>query len=422
MKFFVDTSCLCSAIQSWRLGFVLAFLAASSVVAQSVAPNAIVVKEGVNYRQVDHLGPTKQAVFSCVLKATGENYEIKRRPMSRHIKELGEPPFDISFPVPSQYALKAGERLSAPLALEEWYWVMRSKLENGVERPNNSNSTIAVISGSEEESWLLSSGVTNLKRVLNLDQLVKLFSTGRVDVLLIDRETLKELSLDMGLDITPYFFKFERYVSFSALFSAAIIGKKPDLLEAFNRQIPSCATEEVLLDPIQKVALEAYSREVYGWLVAREETRSLQSRPVKISRFDHSFIDSLEREWGKSTSSLRKGVFNNSLSKFLRAKLSSRFPFVSELLVFDRSGALVAASADTTDYYQGDEMKYTQTFSKNQNFYLDRLRFDESTGKFLVQVTMLIQGQGTGQNALGVTLGIDVTNFLASSRKQNQSK
>lgn len=404
---------------SWRAASV-AFLIVASSLSQAQdagAPSTILVKEGVNYRKAETLGPSKQAVFSCVLQATGENYEVKKRPMSRHIKELGEDPYGISFPVPSKYSLKSGEQLSAPLALEEWYWVMRSKLENGVERPNNANTTIAVISGSEEESWLVTSGVTNLKRVLNLDQLVKLFSTGRVDVLLIDRDTLKELALDMGLDITPYFFKFERYVSFSALFSAALLGNKPKLLEAFNRQIPSCATEELLLDPIQKVSLESYAREVYGWILAQESIRALAAQPEKITRFDYGYIDSLEREWAMPDSTLRKGVLETSFSKYLRREVPKRFSFVSELFIFDRSGALVASSADTTDYYQGDEMKYTQTFSKNQNQFLDRLRFDESTGKFLVQITMLIPGQGKGANTLAVTLGIDVTDYLASKKK-----
>ncbi len=398
---------------------IWASLCLKALWAQEAAANAIVVKEGINSRQMETLGPSKHAVFRCVLKATGENLVVKKRPLSRHMKELGDPPFDIAFPVASQYELKSGERLSAPLALEEWYWVMRSKLQNGVERPSNSNSTIAVISGSEEEAWLLASGVVNLKRVLNLDQLVRLFSSGRVDVLLIDRETLKELALDMGLDITPYFFKFERYVSFSALFSSAILKRKPELLEAFNRQIPSCATEELLLDPIQKVGLESYAHEVYGWLLSLEALKELQTTPVKITRFDHFYIDSLEREWAKPKSSLQNSVYGSKFSKFLALEVPKRFPFVSELLIFDRSGALVAASAATTDYYQGDEMKYTQTFSKNQNQFLDRLRFDESTGKFLVQVTMLIKGQTQSQETLGVTLGIDVTNYLASRRAQS---
>lgn len=407
-----------SIYSSLKVVAFLIGLMADVTLAKETSSNTILVKEGVNYRQMESLGPSKQAVFNCVLKAMGENYVVKKLPLSRHMRELGEPPYDISFPVASQYVLKKGERLSAPLALEGWYWVMRSKLENGLERPNNSKSTIAVINGSEEESWLLNSGITNLERVLNLDQLVRLFSAGRVDALLIDRETLKELALDMGLDITSYFFKFERYVSFSALFSASIMEKKPEILETFNRKIPSCATEELLLDPIQKVSLESYAREVYGWVLSLPALREVQAAPVKITRFDDSYIDSLEREWARGHSALKKSVLKSKFSKLLAREVSERFPLVSELLIFDRSGALVAASAETTDYYQGDEMKYTQTFAKNQNQFLDRLRFDESTGKFLVQVTMLIKGQTKSQRTLAVTLGIDATNYLAARRKE----
>jgi len=381
-------------------------------------PEAIVVKEGVDHKLGESFGPSKQAVFSCILKAVGANYTMKRRPMSRHMRELGEPPFDISFPVSSKYVLKAGEKLSAPLALEEWYWVMRSKLENGVEHPSDKNSSIAVIGGSEEEYWLQSSGVTNLLRVSGLDQLVRLFTTGRVDVLLIDRDSLKELALDMGLDITPYFFKFERYVSFSALFSSALVSKRPELVELFNRSIPSCATEEVLLDPIQKVSLEAYAHEVFRWIKASPEISEALKGKLEIERFDHLYLDSLERKWLAPKSTLVKSVLDRPLSKKLAKDALKKFQDVKEIIVFDRSGALVAASGVTSDYYQGDEMKFTQTFSKNQNQFFDRLRFDESTGKFLVQITVVLKPAKSTERSLGITIGIVVSDYLGHHKNQ----
>lgn len=402
----------------------LSFIFAASAFGNLEGPaNVIVVKEGVDHTRSKHFRPIKQAVFSCVLKAVDGNYVFQRRPLTRHMRELGDLPYDISFPVASSYHLKPGEQLSAPLALEEWYWIMHSKIKDGIERPSIEKSTIAVIQGSEEEAWLLSMGVNNLKRVFDIDQLIKLFIKGRVDLLLIDRETLKEFALDMGLDITPYFFKFERYVSFSALFSQAIMNRKKDLLKKFNESIPSCATQEELLDPSQRIEVEKYGKKVYEEVVKSETLALLFAQKSEIENPDYKTIAKLEAEWLKPKSKLVDKILERELSKELKNKIMGRFHFIKEAILFDASGGLVAASGMTSDYYQGDELKHSETFAKGQDLFFDRLRFDESTKKFLVQITMMIKAPTKVQKNLALTVGIDVSALLHDlKRNQDQKK
>lgn len=376
------------------------------------AAQVVVVKEGLDNRNNDDFRPMKQAVFSCVLGAVGAQYDFHRRPLTRHMRELGQLPFDISFPVSSSYVLKTGEMLSAPLALEEWYWVMHSKVKDGVERPAIEKANVAVIQGSEEEAWLVAMGVSNLKRVFDIDQLIKLFSKGRVDLLLIDRETLKELALDMGLDITPYFFKFERYISFSALFSKALMTKRPELLKKFNESIPSCATEEELLDPAQRVLVEKYAKEVFDEIVALKSVQQESTQKLENLKLDHIEIAKLEKEWLEPKSKLVSSVLSSSISKDLKSNILKNFKYVKEVLVFDKSSLLLAAGEKATDYYQGDELKYSETFLKGQDLFFDRLRFDESSKRFLVQVTMMKRSADKGHKDLAMTIGIDVSRFL----------
>lgn len=376
------------------------------------AAQVVVVKEGLDNRSNDGFSPMKQTVFSCVLKAVNAEYEFHRRPLTRHMRELSQGPFDISFPVSSRYVLKTGEILSAPLALEEWYWVMHSKMSDGVERPSIEKASIAVIQGSEEEAWLTAMGVAGLRRVFDMDQLIKLFSKGRVDLLLIDRETLKELALDMGLDITPYFFKFERYVSFSALFSKAIMTKRPELIKKFNESIPSCATEDELLDPAQRILIKNYAKEVFQKIVNLDSVKEEQTRKVENLKLDHTEISKLEKKWSRPNSKLATALLSNPISKDLKKEILKNFQYVKEVLIFDKSSLLLGAGEKATDYYQGDESKYSETFSKGHDLFFDRLRFDESSKRFLVQVSMMKRSKEKNHKDLAITIGIDVSSFL----------
>jgi hypothetical protein len=80
----------------------------------------------------------------------------------------------------------------------------------------------------------------------------------------------------------------------------------------------------------------------------------------------------------------------------------------AETFVMDDQGALVCATEKTSDYWQGDEAKWTRAFAagKGETF-IDRLKFDDSAKQNLAQVSVPIMDGG---HAIGViTAGVTIT-------------
>jgi hypothetical protein len=77
-----------------------------------------------------------------------------------------------------------------------------------------------------------------------------------------------------------------------------------------------------------------------------------------------------------------------------------------ELMVMDNQGALVCCSAKTSDYWQGDEAKWQNAFAEGRgDIFVDKMKFDESTGVILIQVSVPIRD---GDQVVGVlTVGIE---------------
>ena len=84
---------------------------------------------------------------------------------------------------------------------------------------------------------------------------------------------------------------------------------------------------------------------------------------------------------------LRKMVVGRPCSNKLR-KLVSADPAIVEAFVMDDRGALVCATIETSDYWQGDEMKWIRTFQQGREIFMDEPALDASTGVYAVQVSV----------------------------------
>jgi hypothetical protein len=60
-----------------------------------------------------------------------------------------------------------------------------------------------------------------------------------------------------------------------------------------------------------------------------------------------------------------------------------------ESFVMDNQGALVCATEKTSDYWQGDEPKWSRAFNGgNGTTFIDRPRFDNSAHTYLAQISV----------------------------------
>ena len=126
-------------------------------------------------------------------------------------------------------------------------------------------------------------------------------------------------------------------------------------------------------------------------------------------------ILTLDGQWraevGKD-STLIKGVAENPTSAMLRDLVSASGGKVTEVIVMDAQGLNVAVSDITSDYWQGDEDKHSQTFAVGPTaVHVSEIEFDESSQTYQAQVSFTITDPATGLAIGAATIGLNAEAF-----------
>lgn len=128
--------------------------------------------------------------------------------------------------------------------------------------------------------------------------------------------------------------------------------------------------------------------------------------------YDAATIEAMDQTWraevGTGASELVDGVLMNPASDLLRARVAESGGMMTEVFVMDAQGLNVAASQATSDYWQGDEDKYQQTYSVGSGaVHVSEIEFDESSQTYQVQVSITLSDPDTGAPIGAMTIGID---------------
>ena len=101
-----------------------------------------------------------------------------------------------------------------------------------------------------------------------------------------------------------------------------------------------------------------------------------------------------------------KPLMENDCAVKLNEILNSK-DFYAEIFVMDSQGANVCMTHKTSDYWQGDEAKFEESFAGGTGaVFVDEVEFDDSAQAYLVQVSVPVMD---GDAAIGaITFGIDV--------------
>jgi hypothetical protein len=79
----------------------------------------------------------------------------------------------------------------------------------------------------------------------------------------------------------------------------------------------------------------------------------------------------------------------------------------------DRHGLNVAASAITSDMWQGDEAKFTETYSIGAGaVHFSEVELDESTQRYQAQISVTIVDPSSGEPIGAMTVGVDAEALL----------
>jgi hypothetical protein len=157
--------------------------------------------------------------------------------------------------------------------------------------------------------------------------------------------------------------------------------------------------------------------------LAKSQLREIAENPVLIaavlaqnaasSGYDQAKIDALDTQWRAEVDASDKPLINATLgtdaSKFLAGEMEKSSGLITEIFATDAKGLDVAQASMTSDYWQGDEDKFTKSFGAGPDAVFNSdIEQDESTQTYQSQVSITITDPATGAAIGSITAGIDV--------------
>ncbi len=140
----------------------------------------------------------------------------------------------------------------------------------------------------------------------------------------------------------------------------------------------------------------------------REHNAIGQSLP-EIKQLDEAWIAA------KGMTPLKKSLQENAVGAYFRTLVDFNRSIYSELFLTDRNGATVAAYPATTDYWQGDEKKWSEAFNGGSGkVYIGPVGFDQSSQVNSVQISVPVTADAKtiGVLVVGVKLSYLQAKYL----------
>ena len=159
-------------------------------------------------------------------------------------------------------------------------------------------------------------------------------------------------------------------------------------------------------------AIRAYlDSDIRAWTGDPRLAEAIAAQNATTAAYSQAEIDSLDQTWrgqvGADDSALIAGVLDTPAADLLRERVAASEGVITEIFLMDARGLNVAASSVTSDYWQGDEEKFTATFPAGPDaVHISDVEFDESTQTYQAQVSLPMTDPGTGAVIGAITIGV----------------
>lgn len=396
-------------------------LLALSLVALTTPAAPIVLNTDVfppyQIRTPEGLEGSSVRTLECVFETMQQAYEIKVMPWERAIYEVEQNRADGFFSATQMPRAEPYATLSAPLALEKWYWYGNTDMAvHSTTRPRT-----GAIRGSNQLAWLLEQGTEVDQVVGTNEQLLQLLDRGRIDRFLADQSTLRTVLTQQPVQLRPGFEQFYKYATLGVYFSNRLLAREPELLRRFNRQVYYCLAETPSLDDMEKSQMARLHRELYrGWTDNRALIDAVRQQNREHAQLRTKDILALDRQWTEEKktnhASIADGLLARPSSLWLKDQQAKNNGLITEIMVTDRLGLLVAASEPTTDYWQGDEAKFAEAFfALTAEAYIGALQYDQSSQAYQVHISEQIRDPATNEVIGTLIIGLNIERTLLKS-------
>ena len=165
-------------------------------------------------------------------------------------------------------------------------------------------------------------------------------------------------------------------------------------------------------------AMQSYlDSDIRAWANAEPLVAAINAQNAQTAGYDQAMIDDLDTRWraevGSGDTPTITPVLSNAAADFLRQQVEAAGGRITEVFIMDARGLNVAASAVTSDYWQGDEAKFSETYGKGADaVHLGDIEFDESSDTYQGQISLTIVDPASGQAIGAMTVGVDAESLM----------
>lgn len=341
----------------------------------------------------------------CAATGAGRQIRVHSAPPKRATQFLVNNLIDGYFAIDPSAALDQVASRSNPVSLEKW------QLISLADSPTPEHPRMGAVMGSNEEAWLRAQGQNVYLTVRTPEQLIALLHRQRIDQVLMDQRVLESLGNTEGLTS-----RFLRYVPLHVYFSSGFVTRNPGFIDTFNRQIPACINASFDLDEAETAQIRAIAFDLFTELEAKIPLPAAIRQGPDIKSL--SEILNLDAQWQalapQHHSDMATRVADQQASVAMAQWQRSHQPLVTEVMLTNSIGTLVAMSQLTTDFWQGDEPKFAHHIGKPAaSIYVSPVRYDASTSRFQVIVSLPIRVEDQWLPAGVLAVGLDVEQALA---------
>ena len=160
-------------------------------------------------------------------------------------------------------------------------------------------------------------------------------------------------------------------------------------------------------------AMEEYLHaNIEGWVTNPVILDAVKRQNDLNANLNQADIDALDQAWraevGSSDTPTITPVLSNAAADYLREHVDNSAGAITEIFIMDSHGLNVAASDVTSDMWQGDEAKFSETYPNGAGaFHISEVDFDESTQNFQGQISMSLVDPESGAVIGAITVGVN---------------
>lgn len=169
-------------------------------------------------------------------------------------------------------------------------------------------------------------------------------------------------------------------------------------------------------DEVQDKAKELAGSEIKAFAQTPAIVSAVKEQNAKNASLTQADVDDLDKKWREERKSASSPMIDDVSSRPVSAELvkfrDSGQGLYTEVFVMDDKGLNVGMSDPTSDFWQGDEAKWQETYLVGPDaIHVSDVEKDDSTGTFQLQVSTTVMDGGKPIGA--ITVGVDADQLMS---------